>query len=254
EYPNAGEGQDWGNPPLKRIRSDNSVFIVGGEQARPREFPWQVSLEDRTEFHFCGASVLNQRYIITAAHCTDGKQPAQIIAVTGKVRRTDTGVKYSLLEIKQHENYRPLTIQNDISLLHTADTIVLDSTAEPICSPSSSSADYTGNKLTVSGWGTISYGGVQSIELRFANVYGISETACSRAYPGSITTDMMCADSVHERDACQGDSGGPLVYKNPSTGAFELAGLVSWGVGCATNPGVYTRVTHFLSWIAANAV
>lgn len=44
EYPNAGEGQDWGNPPLKRIRSDNSVFIVGGEQARPREFPWQVMM------------------------------------------------------------------------------------------------------------------------------------------------------------------------------------------------------------------
>ena len=107
--------------------------------------------------------------------------------------------RYTLLEIKQHENYRPLTIQNDISLLHTADVIVLDNTAEPICPPPSGSTDYSGRQMTVSGWGTISYGGVQSIELRFANVYGITETACKFAYPGSITDDMMCCDSVHER-------------------------------------------------------
>ena len=89
------------------------------------------------------------------------------------------------------------------------------------------------------------------MELLYANVVGMSNAACSFDYPGDITDAMICCDSPFFRDACQGDSGGPLVFNNG--GSFELVGLVSWGAGCATNPGVYTRVTLFLGWIAANA-
>ena len=65
-----------------------------------------------------------------------------------------------------------------------------------------------------------------------------------------------CLLVYYHRDACQGDSGGPLVFKRgPSgEGLFELVGIVSWGNGCGTRPGVYNRVTHMLSWIAENAL
>lgn len=49
----------------------------------------------------------------------------------------------------------------------------------------------------------------------------------------------------------QGDSGGPLTINQ---GRWMQVGIVSWGIGCGKGqfPGVYTRVTHFMSWITKN--
>ena len=52
--------------------SDNDR-IVGGETAKRNEFPWQVAIVKRgTRQPFCGASLINSHYILTAAHCMNG--------------------------------------------------------------------------------------------------------------------------------------------------------------------------------------
>ena len=60
---------------------------------------------------------------------------------------------------------------------------------------------------------------------------------------------MICAGGA-DKDACQGDSGGPLVCSD-DTGNSYVFGIVSWGIGCATEgiPGVYTNVRHYEEWI-----
>ena len=71
-------------------------------------------------------------------------------------------------------------------------------------------------------------------------------------YPFSIADSMICAGE-RGKDSCQGDSGGPMVCYN-GDGSGYLAGIVSWGIGCGglLHPGVYTEVSYYVDWIAAN--
>ena len=92
--------------------------------------------------------------------------------------------------------------------------------------------------------------------LQYVRVPAISNAACNNAYGGSIKQSMICAGYPGEggKDACQGDSGGPLVCNKD--GKAIIAGVVSWGNGCALQgyPGVYSRTTHVLNWIKAQMV
>jgi secreted trypsin-like serine protease len=59
-------------------------------------------------------------------------------------------------------------------------------------------------------------------------------------------------DKPLKRDACNFDSGGPLLESKTSKNqrVYEVVGIVSWGIGCAVNPGVYTRIEAFESFLA----
>ena len=89
---------------------------------------------------------------------------------------------------------------------------------------------------------------------QYVRVPVITNSDCDSDYDGRITDSMMCAGypGVGGKDACQGDSGGPLVCNDG--GNAVIAGVVSWGFGCAAPqfPGVYSRTTHVLDWIKAN--
>ena len=60
---------------------------------------------------------------------------------------------------------------------------------------------------------------------------------------------FVCAGGESGKDACKGDGGGPLVCE--VNGVSQLAGIVSWGIGCGQQdvPGVYVKVSHYEKWI-----
>ncbi|EGW10345.1 Testicular-specific serine protease 3 [Cricetulus griseus] len=93
---------------------------------------------------------------------------------------------------------------------------------------------------------------LQPSKLQKVNVDLFRWEWCNHALP-LITKNMLCAGAEDGKDACQGDSGGPLVcQKKENTSTWYQLGIVSWGVGCGKKnmPGVYTKLSRYLTWIS----
>jgi secreted trypsin-like serine protease len=234
-----------------------STKIVGGIEARQGEFPWQVSVRRRSsDSHFCGGSIINANWVVTAAHCLVGESAGQVSIVVGE---HDSGaisgvrVSHNVDSIFVHPDYSARTSENDVSVVKTSDAIDFNDNVQPICSPQQGN-DYVYYKSQCSGWGTVNSGGICCPDvLRYVTLNVTTNAFCDAVYTtNTIYPDMICATDntgMNERDSCQGDSGGPLSVKSAG-GVFSLIGIVSWGIGCASGyPGVYSRVTYNADWI-----
>ncbi len=252
-----------GEPP-----KPNAPRIVGGREAEPGEWPWQVALIDAGgdpySDQYCGGTLINPLWVVTAAHCAEGAQPdeMQVLAGIHNLVDTDPGfVRLNVARILVHPNYGQINqYDSDIALLELA-------TPAPFRLPSAAALPINGVALvpenvgslagvtsTVTGWGNRQPGSADyPAALHEVEVPIVSNSACQVAY-GSVITDAMLCAGVPEggKDSCQGDSGGPLVVFSDARSRWELAGIVSWGNGCARpgTPGVYTRVATFARWVA----
>ncbi|CAH0723565.1 unnamed protein product, partial [Brenthis ino] len=249
--------------------------IVGGYETKKLEIPWIVVLLYNGRF-YCGGSVINDLYVLTAAHCTSGfRKEKMTVRFLEHDRSTDNETKTidrKVSSIIRHQRYNPGTYDNDIAILKLAERIdfstalkkrVRDYETEnekdvgvrPVCLPTAG-LSYNNHTAVVAGWGTTEEGGSVSNVLREVSVPIISNAECREtAYKQRITENMLCAgENEGGHDACQGDSGGPLNVLNTKTEKYQLVGIVSWGEGCARpdRPGVYARVNRYLTWIKSN--
>ncbi|CAG4995466.1 unnamed protein product [Parnassius apollo] len=218
--------------------------IVGGTKAPNGSAPYQVSLRYFGTRHFCGASIITTRVILTAAHCVDRMKPHYLIAVVGTNQLNSGGTLYPIRKIVRHEDYDNQVIKNDIALVFTlmeirfgpnVDAIELNN--EPVM---------PGEKLLLTGWGTTSYPGKAPNDLMRLELNAVSFEDCQEAHKdiNQVFETQICALTKEGEGACHGDSGGPLVREG------RQVGVVSWGLPCAKGkPDVYTKV--MLGWLVA---
>ncbi|XP_073685216.1 coagulation factor IXb [Garra rufa] len=233
--------------------------IVGGNEATPGEIPWQVVfMEKVNKIAFCGGSLLSEQWVITAAHCVDGKVGSFFIRVgehdvsKNEGRESDHGI--AEYHIHPRYNSQRSLYNHDIALLKLKGPVKFSDYALSICL---GSKDFTENLLRsaenslVSGWGRLRYGGMESKTLQKVELPYVDRTECKGSSTDTISRFMFCAGySTVRKDSCQGDSGGPHATRYQNT--WFLTGIVSWGEECAKEGkyGIYTRISRYMYWIS----
>ena len=244
-----------------------SARILGGGDANPGEYPSMVALVnpgfaslDRRLF--CGATVVAERWVMTAAHCVfDGfgqmLDPEFVRAVSGinDLQLDTPDTEHRILRIIVHPDYdrtRELP-PNDIALLELESEMV----APAATLFTGETENFTDTMGFIAGWGAIEYSdpanAVYPTTLQDAAVPLVSNDVCNapQSYDGLIEDEHLCAGFVDgEIDACAGDSGGPLFIT--VNGEQLQAGITSFGIGCGLPLfyGIYTNVSHFIPWLS----
>ncbi|KAG8144638.1 hypothetical protein E2320_013108 [Naja naja] len=231
----------------KRIR------VVGGMESKKGEVPWQVYLLNSEGNGFCGGTIINEKWIVTAAHCLEFR-PQRIVAGEHNIYTVDNTEQYrNVVRAIPHPTYNTTNkYHNDIALLELDAPLEFNHYVTPICI---ADKEFTNSLLkfglgTVSGWGKLAYQGRQASILQVLQIRFIDRPTCLRSSSYPILANMFCAGHPDgAKDTCQGDSGGP--YTTDIEHVWFLTGITSWGEECAKKDkyGIYTRVSRYIKWI-----
>ncbi|KAK9694490.1 Trypsin [Popillia japonica] len=223
--------------------------IVGGEATTIEQHPYQISVQILGS-HWCGGSIISDRYIVSAAHCF--AYPTSWYSIrAGSSLHNSGGQVIAASSITNHPNYNPSTADNDISIVFLASALTFGSGVATIPLPAQNEYVAEGSLAVVTGWGNLQEGGSAPIQLQVVGVPIVSNARCAALYSvlgWDVSDNMLCAGyDEGGKDACQGDSGGPLAING------TLIGIVSWGQGCAQPgfPGVYANVPYLRNFITS---
>ncbi|CAG7785692.1 unnamed protein product [Allacma fusca] len=234
-----------------------SILIVGGRDAQPGEFPWQVSLQyvtDGVMTHQCAGTIVDETHIVTASHCEyDGYQ---VVAGAQSVQKNETTQqRITALRFVSHPDFNLSLVNDDVAVMTLSSPLVFNDRVKPLRLPAAN-ANPVGQLCVTSGWGNANPTGenppIYPDVLQAVNLTVITNEECQeRQSEAYVDETMICAHySNGGKSACTGDSGGPLVCSD-AQGPY-LAGIASWiarPCGQAQFPTVFSRVSVNLDFI-----
>ncbi|XP_067138000.1 transmembrane protease serine 9-like [Centruroides vittatus] len=239
--------------------SVNEGKIICGHDAKKGEVSWMVSVMKSGYKHHCGGSIINDQWVVSAAHCfSDSNRPEDYLLVVGTINRNgEGGDSYEVQSIKNHEDHNTENLDNDIALLKSKSNFLFNEFVAPISLGTEDMCKKPDVIGIVAGFGTTEEGKpIYKDILQIVEVPIIDNETCQELYHSDdivINENQLCAGYEDGgKDSCQGDSGGPLYIQNGDE--RSLCGVVSFGIGCArpNYPGVYASIGYFLDWIDEN--
>jgi V8-like Glu-specific endopeptidase len=253
-------------------RSGIRPFIIGGTSANIADFPYQVALRlgrrlnagDPVVHYRCGASLIQEGWVLTAGHCfveydkdtgtgAAYLDPDYVEIGTGASEYFSTQMTVTRAsKVIPHDDFDP----SDRSRAHVHDiALVKTKTQVTNGTPVSlNSRAVLSGKAVATGWGRHAENTAPDDTFRQVTMPLVANDVCNKTpgNVGKIGSGMLCAGDIQAggKDTCQGDSGGPLVQTR-GTDRVQI-GVTSYGIGCGRKdePGVYTRVSSYLDWIA----
>jgi len=222
--------------------------IINGDEAQANRYPYSITLQN-SGGHFCGGSLIGNDVVLTAAHCMGGSFSVRIGSDD-----VDKGELIGTRRVVKHPKYSSSTDEYDMALVFLKESTSLDMPLVRVNDESSYPSK--GAIVVAMGWGDMDGGDNQRLpdNLREVDLEVIDNKQCENykiggeSYKGWIYDSMLCT-YTKGKDACQGDSGGPLVVRTNDNPEDDIqVGIVSWGVGCANLPGVFSRISEAYEW------
>jgi secreted trypsin-like serine protease len=239
-----------------------STKILGGIESKQGDWPWIVALlrarvADMYSAQYCSGSLIDDTWVLTAAHCVEGQTASAIEVAVGVFDLEHfSGNRTSVESIYMHPEYNKASHKNDIALLE-----LKQASSQPIItlfsgeSKEEAPPSMLGRMLTAIGWGMADGRGIWywPEKLRQVNLPVRADSDCNNIYPipaSPLSSSQICAGYYEGKDVCNGDSGGPVVSQ--IDGDWVHIGLVSFGAPCDDYwgwYGVYTRTSAFVDFI-----
>uniref|UniRef100_A0A8C5MNA1 Peptidase S1 domain-containing protein n=1 Tax=Leptobrachium leishanense TaxID=445787 RepID=A0A8C5MNA1_9ANUR len=237
--------------------------VVNGVDAEPHTWPWQVSLQHESRgkyIHMCGGTLINESWVLTAAHCISPCEIYRIVLGEHNLREKEGNEQFIPVkpaDIFVHHKWRRIECLEcgyDIALIKLNPAAEINDTVQLACLPPAGQIiEDNNNTFYITGWGLLATEGNRPDVLQEALLPIVDHATCTqpKSWGDYVKTNMICAggDSV---SGCQGDSGGPLNYLAEND-RWEVHGITSFGPseGCnvLNKPTVFTRVSAFIDWI-----
>uniref|UniRef100_A0A1B6G6F2 Peptidase S1 domain-containing protein n=1 Tax=Cuerna arida TaxID=1464854 RepID=A0A1B6G6F2_9HEMI len=228
--------------------------IVNGSNAGVGEFPFMCALYYKGYFT-CGATILSEEWILTAAHCVYDRDESEFSVLTGTNNLLDpNGIETYVSQVIIYENYQYTINQvDDIALLKLTVALEFDNLTQPVTLSHPNGDPPTNSAVVVMGWGVNKYKGNPMQYLQKATIDLYSNPACQAVYEPygiNILSTNLCAGTPDGGiGQCTGDSGGPVVVEGSPSVQIGIISFSAKPCGIKGFPGVNTRVSQFIDWI-----